>query len=390
MNREIAVTIQNLVQYYSIKNGLEEISRHGIKVDIYVPIIANPDYNNMYNNTALFLEKENHTVFREYNGKNYKIALEADYMDDYFVFNSDYIIKYKYGVSVKPKLSFQPYHNLIFDAILCYSTYEQEILSNFAETFLIGNLKFTNYVHNTKFKLKKTVLYMPTYNSINNINRALEEFDKYKTKYNLIIKLHHGTSFLEEEKAIYNKSAKIFKKVFDHSVSIADIINDVDVVISDNSGSIFEAIYSGVPVGVLTQNINDYNYGNIEPLQNRYIKKGIIPYSNNFSDLGSVIKNCLSKKTIEKQLEVKKALFPLENSELLSNFWSIINKFLNSTPSSDRIQLKKNFIKEYYNYANYFNNIVHENKYYKECLEDKEKQIIYYKKIIEENKFLKE
>ena len=208
MNRDVAVTIQNLVQYYSIKSGLEEISKHGINVDVYVPTISDPDYNNMYNNTALFLKKENYNVLRDYNGKYYKIVLEADYMDDYFVFNTDYILKYKYGVSVKPRLSFQPYHNLIFDAILCCSTYEQELLSVFADTFLIGNLKFTNYVRNTKIKLKKTVLYMPTYNSLNNINCALDEFDKYKTKYNLIMKLHHGTSFLEEEKKIYNKCTR--------------------------------------------------------------------------------------------------------------------------------------------------------------------------------------
>ena len=380
MNKNIAITIQNLVQFYSIEKGIEILKKNNLNVDIYVPTTTIEGFKDMYDYTYNFLKQKGYEPLRKVKNKKYRIVLEADYMEDYFNFDTDYLLKYKYGVSVKPKLSFTAYHNIIFDGILCYCTYEKEMLGLYTKTWNVGNLKFIDYKKNNKFLFnKKRILYLPTYDNVEEIEKILLIVKKLKKQYSFSIKLHHGTSFLRNEESIKEKIYNIFDKVYEHDTNLVELLKETDVVITDISGAIFEAIYGDTPVGIISKNCEKFKYNNIEPLQQKYINSNKIPYTDNFEDLKTIIKKCLKTETLNKQLEIKKELFPLANNELETNFMGIINFYLKNDINIEKKLLRNNFIKEYYEYANNYENLKLENKFLNESLIDKDKQIEYYK-----------
>ena len=95
--KKIAITIQNFFKFYSLKLLIDKLQENNT-VHIYVPTYKiNEGYNNMYNEIYEFLIKNHYTVYRESNTKiGYKIVMEPDNLDNYFEFNYDYKIKYKY------------------------------------------------------------------------------------------------------------------------------------------------------------------------------------------------------------------------------------------------------------------------------------------------------
>src|SRR5690606_1026266 len=103
----------------------------------------------------------------------------------------------------------------------------------------------------------KTVLYLPTWNAtslgeIGNINSnedIIPALKKLKEAgYSIIIKAHPLT--LSDPSA--KESARTLKKYSDEyyesDTPIQDLLMKSDLVISDNSGAIYEALYTNIPV----------------------------------------------------------------------------------------------------------------------------------------------
>lgn len=347
MKYKIAVTIQNFVQYYSVQALIDKLSENNI-IHIYVPTYkSNESYDNMYNDVYSFL-KDKYTVYRTYDKKTrYKIVLEPDNMDPYFIFNYDYKIKYKYFVaSSKPQLLYKPMVNLGFDAILCHSTYEQELLSVYALTYLVGRLNYISFKKKTSTN-KKTLLYLPTYGVFNTTLDMIDELGKLKDKYNIIIKMHHGTSYLLEEDETRNKLYNAFDEVYDSKTRIEEVLSKADVVLSDNSGAIFDALYNKIPVCIYSNNIEECSYNGIASLQYQLVQEKVIPYTNDVKKVSKIIEECLSSKIISLQNDKSDRLFPLKQSEYLKSNLEVINKFLNDDVNMDRIKFHRVLAQKY-------------------------------------------
>ena len=226
--KNIAITFQNLVQFYSIKNGIDALIKKGYPVDIYVPI--NNDGSGMGD---MFTETYNKLIDMGYSpcreldsSKHYKVVLEPYPMDIYYKFNYTYRLKYEYALlSAKPNLVYYPENNIYYDAILA------SYLKAYANIELMGNLKYINLKKLDRPKTDKPVLlYLPTYGDSSSIDTILRELKSIKDEYYIIVKFHHGTSFLKDEQNRIKELKNISDEYYDHSIELAQLLSKVDVV----------------------------------------------------------------------------------------------------------------------------------------------------------------
>lgn len=223
--KNIAITFQNLVQFYSMKNGIDALISKGYSVDIYVPINNDTSgIGNMFTETYNNLTSMGYSPIRELDSsKHYKILLEPYPMDIYYKFNYTYRLKYKYSLlSAKPNLVYNPENNLYYDAILSFGPYEASYLKAYSNIEMMGNLKYVNLEKLDKPSTnKKILLYLPTYGNSSSIDTILEELEKLKEKYYIIVKFHHGTSFLQTEENRITQLKKIADESYDHNIELA-------------------------------------------------------------------------------------------------------------------------------------------------------------------------
>ena len=332
IKKDIAIVIENLIQFQYIENGINTLLNNNISLDIYVPTSKYADgFDNLFNNAYDYLQKNNYSPKRFPDNTEYKILLEPYPTDKYFKIKHTYRIKYPYSlIAAKPDPSFRPDWNIYYDAILCHSEHEASYLKTYAETLVIGSLK---HKFSKTYSDKPTLLYLPTYGDLSSIDELINVFSDLKNKYYIIIKFHHGTSFLNNEKERLEQLKSLADEWYDLNTSLSYLLSKSDVVLSDNSGAIFEALYNDVPVAIFAKNINK-KLGKFDTIQYDLVTSDIIPYTNNPDDIFKLLSLSCSDKYKIKQKNIKNDLFYIsENSE--QEFLNIIRNYLN-----DNINLK--------------------------------------------------
>ncbi len=165
----------------------------------------------------------------------------------------------QYGLA-KERHNYGEWHSLA-DMNLMYGDYSAASVEHFSPSFAVGNLKFAGWNVSVNGVEKKkvaralgldpgrpTVLYMPTYNELGSLEQLLKPLSNYIQRYNIVIKAHHN----QERKG--NTSWRIgaqnlgFSHLFGAGSDQRQLLEAADVVISDFSGAIFDALYAQVPV----------------------------------------------------------------------------------------------------------------------------------------------
>ncbi len=137
--------------------------------------------------------------------------------------------------------------NMLFDEFLVYGSYDAKILSFYGPTVKIGNPKFDDWFNGNVEPYpvepnKKTILYLPTYDDLSTLSWVLPVLSKMAENFNVILKTHHGTNASELK--------KVFSRVeiLGGDVDILPLLASADVVVSDYSGAIFDAILAEKPL----------------------------------------------------------------------------------------------------------------------------------------------
>ena len=148
------------------------------------------------------------------------------------------------------------------DLILAHGDYAEQRFSNYAATVSIGNPRWEDwnkpeFQQNAITKIKplldlkkKTVLYAPTWGRLSSLSDWLDEIKNLSLIYNVIVKPHHNSI---RDKQISMDASKGIILVPD--ADLFQLMFMSDVVISDVSGAIFDAILCEKPV-VLVNPIN--------------------------------------------------------------------------------------------------------------------------------------
>jgi hypothetical protein len=352
--KNIAIIIQNMVQYESFKPAIDLMKERKYKIDILIPKqdISEHQWEDMYEKTAEQLTKEGHKILREIdNEKIYDIVFTTHEIESFKNIKKVYYIKFRYGCATKPWLSLSLSKNIIYDAILTYGKIDTDTLSNYGKTFEIGNIKYAYYKKEKRKKTNKlNILYLPTYGEDSSYYELVPELIKLKEKYNIMIKLHHGTNHLKykKEEKIKKLVEENFKNIYSSEESLLEIFKDTDLVISDNSGAIGDAIAAKIPL-IVYQEKNPKTYGKFIPIQQLIIQKDLVPCLKKAEDISKCIEKSLTKKYINKMDELFNLLYGCENKETKNKFGEFLNNLENNNISEEYLQIRENIRHEYKN-----------------------------------------
>ena len=342
----IAIVILNLVLFETLRPLLEEFLKKGLGYDLFVPKIDfDTNAERMAMDTYEYLVKIGlkPVILDIIPTETYKIAFYP-YLPYYKEVKSKYKIRYQYGMA-KPNHNFGVW-SLNFDLILCNGPYDESFLKVYTETEIIGPIKFANY--NIKNKNKKDivrVLYLPTYGSECSIEYIKDNLKDLNNEFDITIKLHHMTSFLEQGRVKIAK--EISKKIKNHRDSIVELFNETDVILSDGSGAIFDAIAAEIPI-VIFQPVHHEEYEGMIPLEQQIIIDNLVPSTDNPIDLKQKILSAINdEEYLKKRKELKEKLFPIMGRKTIERAIIVIEKFLNDDIDENYIRTQRKLRKKF-------------------------------------------
>ena len=185
----------------------------------------------------------------------------------------------------------------IYDIILAYGDRDQNYFSLLTKSLAIGNPRLDNYYTNQidinkkiKFKdpSKKKILYVPTHGDIGSSEVMFETLKSLTAEYNIIFKPHYYS--LREEVDIVNKYRSLNSiQVLDDSWDVIELMTEVDIIVSDNSSAIFDAMQVNKPIIVcdfLELDFIDIIHKNL-----RLVKRGVVGATTYSGSLEQEIKN---------------------------------------------------------------------------------------------------
>lgn len=256
--------------------------------------------------------------------------------DDIEKFRDTKIVMIQYGYAKEPH-NYGTWRSLA-DLNLTYGDYAKSKIMPFSPAVSIGNPNYDKW-ENTNYKLikyserldseKKTILYAPTWGELSSIDSYKDAIAKLACNYNVLIKLHHNTSIFK-----HNESASSFFGnciVFSEYTDILELLAISDVLISDYSGAIFDALYFRKLIVLLN---------NSDALDSNKLDEYSLEYSRR-SDIGAIVENASGlEKGIHKALSLqvpytdaqdllRKQLFS-QSSNTTSKFLLEIDNLLNN------------------------------------------------------------
>lgn len=148
------------------------------------------------------------------------------------------------------------------DLNLVYGEYSRQRIEPFSPCRIVGNPRFDRWFEGRldpvklaemKSRLKsdrKTVLYLPTWGQLSSMTDFGKAIADLSESYNVIAKVHHKTDTHElNRKNVLGQAG--LESVFGASDDLLYLFACADVVLSDFSGAIFDAINVGKPVILL-------------------------------------------------------------------------------------------------------------------------------------------
>jgi len=146
----------------------------------------------------------------------------------------------------------------IYDLTLSYGERDFKIHSLFSGCKIVGNPKFDDWFNNrfdaifleelrTRINpFKKTILYLPTHGELGSIKDLARPLKKLTEDYNILVKLHYFNITDEPELKKELKHEDII--LFNDDTDLLPLLKIADVVLSDNSSAIFDAILADRPI----------------------------------------------------------------------------------------------------------------------------------------------
>ncbi len=203
--------------------------------------------------------------------------------------------------------------NKEFDLCLVYGSYAERKLSQMVQTVSIGHPRFCSgmdkddiviqdiYGERLSVWLTKRfkILYCPTWGELSSVPFFLEIVNQLSEKYDVIIKMHHGNSLND----LFDFNCLNKEEVFlcDEVVDSFDLFGSVDLVISDYSGVIFDAMLAKKKILLLDteQEYIDTGFANIKKMGNIMKYNEVDILSNGESSLDVIIREVLPHVSID-------------------------------------------------------------------------------------------
>ncbi|MDI9221128.1 CDP-glycerol glycerophosphotransferase family protein [Pantoea sp. EA-12] len=248
-------------------------------------------------------------------------------------FKKTKIVMIQYGYAKEPH-NYGPWRSLA-DLCLAYGDYAREKIEDYCPCVATGNPRFdqwANYQFVTNAEktedIKKTILYVPTWGELSSLDLYIERIISLSEKYNLILKLHHNSDLIEKKKSLLDGNENI--SIYGANDDVLELINKSDLVISDYSGAIFDAVYFNKPIVLLDIPLNDkLGLGKIDFHSLEFAKRSQFGLCvKQPSDLIEIVEHALSKseELVKNYSEMRNELFT-DTQNACGNIISSLNSF---------------------------------------------------------------
>ena len=298
--------------------------------------------------TYEFIKTKGYSPIRDIKEKKYKILLEPYSTDHYFFpeeIDYEFRLKYKYSlISAKPTPAYSINWNIIYDAILCFSKREAEILCAYTKTFIVAPMKYRDFKKiDYRPSDKPVLLYLPTFGDTSSIDNIEKVFKSLKNDYYIITKAHHGTQYHHQEMNRIDILQRSSDEYYTQSTNVTELLERVDVVLSDNSGAIFDAIYAEIPVAIFNNDtLNEQRLGRINTFQHQLVQRSVVPYTNKPNEVGMILNQAKRK---QREQICEKADFLIEK-DVTKEFVKVIEYFLSENRNCNEYYALHDVIKE--------------------------------------------
>lgn len=327
--KKIAIMIQNIIQWYSVKPLVELLSQKpDIKTDILIfdPQKNDTGYHNIANSLRQAIKNDGFAITSKPNSSGYQVTL-APY-SNMITFPSKYCLGYCYGAATtKPALTLQPEFKKGFHGLFVHDTYGAELFSIYGKTYIVPYLYLKPF-HRKALPKKPTILFLPTYHE-KSTAETVEALMKLKKDYRIIAKKHHGTDHLQEEDSTRQILESLTDELYDSTQYIVPLFEKADVVLSDNSGASMDALYAKMPIAITAPEINN-GFPGIDTLQYQLVQTGVIPYTDKSTpiNLRKIIQLALTKRQQAIQSAKSDELFPVKKGRA-EKWFEVIEQYLN-------------------------------------------------------------
>ncbi len=360
--KQVCIKIATDAQYDSIKPILEKFAQNNTTFDIFIPKHkGNPlNVNAMFNKTHDIVSKDGFSnVIREVTSKNkYHLALITPNYEQGI--EAKYYVKYSYGPShtVKPIFTHQAHRLNHYHGYFLHSQRDLDIFSVFSKTYLLPDLKYVGYKSQIKTQSKKkTILFLPSWEGQNDLSWIVSAVAKLKKNYTIIVKLHpygdFGAKIPKSVKNVKIEIQKIADEFYDGEASLKGLLARTDLVISDISGAVFDALYVGVPVTIYSKNINKFDVPGVKSGCAKYVDEGYVSLSKTASALVKQVPEALSSQYLHTQKELSKKIFRQDfTSRAVDSWMRIISLYLEDKVDQEYVAMHNLMSSEFWGYKN--------------------------------------
>ena len=333
----VAIIFDDLTEFHVMRPIIDRLKKERIDIDIIIPYDSG--YNGLAEHTIRIIKEFGYKPKNDIpNNKKYKILL-TPYPGLEVVKRTNFIyhIQYPYGaISSKPYPTLAPGYRIEYDALFSFSTYDTDLLNACgSKVFTVPYWRYSNF-KKIPNKLKKPILLiLPTFGTDTSCIQYFTDssISNLKKHYHVITKAHHAVHFNLDGKDYSNTLRKIADESYDSDTPIDELLQRADIVLSDNSGAIFESICAGIPTVLFAKDLNSRHLGTVNTPQYDFTNEGFFPYTNNPDKLLQTLSS--AKKYRNKQTSLKKQLFLEYPKDPLGPFVNVIKTYLKSDPKKD-------------------------------------------------------
>lgn len=145
------------------------------------------------------------------------------------------------------------------DLGLVYGPYSARKMARFCPVREVGNTRFDAYRPKpARSKGSRTILYAPTWGPLSTQDEFLDAVLELSNDYPLILKLHHNTAIKESGRRERLEARGV--RFYGEHDDLVPLLREADLVLSDFSGAIFDALLAGKKI-LLLQNDERARYG---------------------------------------------------------------------------------------------------------------------------------
>lgn len=337
MNKSLAFVFDDLTEFYAMRELIDALQKEKISPDIIVP--NDSGYNGLAEHTFEKIKSFGYKPIDSVpKNKTYQVLI-SPYPTLKAIRNMKFIyhLRMPYStITAKPNPTYIPDVKIDYDGIFCFNKYETTFLSAYgADCYAVPYWKYCNFKKEKSSDKKPVLLILPTFGQDTSCVKYLSKpmMDQIKKHFKVVIKAHHATHFGQGG----DDSLKILEELADEfytsDTPIVELLKRADIVLSDNSGSIFEAIYSGTPVAAFSKDLNTRRLGDIDTLQYKLMTEGILPHTD---DPDKILPMLLKiDPYFKKQQKASNDLFVKVKSNPTKPSVDIIKDYLNRDSKKD-------------------------------------------------------